>query len=216
MFFSGNGDQLEIGVDEAGRGCMAGPVCAGAVVWNPGVSSSDIKDSKKMSAKKREVVAEYIYKNATACGVGVAWQNEIDSTNIEKATHLAMHRAIDEVVQKLAVPEAEIIDKLLLVVDGNRFTPYLTSVGFISHECVVKADDKFVGVSAASILAKVKHDQLVRDYCTREKIFSEQYGWLSNMCYGTKKHMDAIRLYGATPFHRRSFGICKTIHDNRG
>lgn len=192
---------IEAGLDEAGRGSLAGPVFAGAVIWprdlDPDIEHPKLNDSKKLSKKRREFLRNYIEENAIDFAVGSCTPQEIDEINILKASHLAMHRAI----KKLNIePE-------LLLVDGNMFTNYLKEDGdIIEHECIIKGDGKYASISAASILAKTYHDDYI-DKLVEENPELDKYGWKTNMCYGTKTHMEAIKKYGTTIHHRKSFKL---------
>ncbi|MFN9583061.1 MAG: ribonuclease HII [Bacteroidota bacterium] len=180
--------QLEAGCDEAGRGCLAGPVFAAAVI----LGDTQIKgrdDSKKLSEKKRHALRLEIEKHALSFGVAMLSNHDIDKFNILKASFMAMHAALDKLHFE---PE-------LLLIDGNRFIPYKK----IKHECVVKGDAKYQSIAAASILAKTYRDEYMR------KIHEEhpQYLWDKNMGYPTAAHRDAIQKYGATSYHRMSFTL---------
>jgi ribonuclease HII len=199
-------DAIECGVDEAGRGCLAGPVVAAAVIWDPAINTGlalEIKDSKKVSKKKRERLAEYIKENAIAYGVGTASHEEIDDINILNATYVAMHRAIDQINRP--------IDRLLI--DGTGFKTYENKYResgdedaeiLVQHHNIVDGDAKYVAIAAASILAKTTHDTIVCQYVESHEE-CQKYGWEKNMCYGTKVHLDAIRDHGLTAYHRKTF-----------
>ena len=194
---------LQAGIDEVARGCLAGPVYAAAVIWPSEFDDEDnkiiLRDSKKLSKKKRSVLRDYIEENAIDFSVAFETNEVIDKVNILKATHQAMHKA----VRNLNVKPEE------LLVDGNLFTTYFDEFGdIIPHECFIKGDDKFQSISAASILAKVYHDEYIENLVD-ENPELEVYDWKSNMCYGTKKHIDAIKTHGLSKYHRRTFGICK-------
>ncbi len=180
---------IEAGVDEAGRGCLAGPVVAAAVIFPEGYTHPALNDSKKLSATKREAFAEIIKKDALSYGIGMASVEEIDRINILQAAFLAMHRAIAELTP---LPE-------LLLIDGNRFRQYQQ----IPHKCVIKGDATYLTIAAASILAKTHRDaymaQLAEEFPT--------YGWERNAGYPTRAHRAAIEKYGATLHHRRSFQL---------
>lgn len=180
---------IEAGCDEAGRGCLAGPVYAAAVILPKGYKNKLLNDSKQLSEKKRNLLRFEIEAEAIAYGVGVVTNQEIDKINVLKASFLAMHRAVD----KLSVrPE-------LLLIDGNRFTPYQD----INHHCIIKGDAKFLSIAAASILAKT-----YRDECLQQMhVEYPQYDWAKNKAYPTKKHREAIQKHGITPYHRRSFAL---------
>ncbi|MFD2513732.1 ribonuclease HII [Pontibacter locisalis] len=184
-----SGYTFEAGIDEAGRGCLAGPVVAAAVILPADYAHPLLNDSKQLKKKQREQIREDILKDAVAWAVGVASPAEIDANNILNATYLAMHRAIEGL--KLA-PE-------YLIVDGNRFKTTLST----PHACIVKGDGKYLSIAAASVLAKTYRDdcmcQLAEEY--------KEYSWEQNAGYPTKVHREAIALYGATPHHRQSFTL---------
>ena len=192
---------LEAGVDEVARGCLAGPVYAAAVIWPKELELEDsltLRDSKKLSKKKREEMKDYI--EATALDFSVAFETPetIDKINILNASISAMHKAIDGLN---IVPDS-------LLIDGNKFKPYLKDGDLIPHECFVKGDDLYQSISAASILAKVYHDNYITELCEKEPEL-DIYDWKKNMCYGTKIHLDAIKNNGISKYHRKTFGICK-------
>ena len=192
---------LEAGVDEVARGCLAGPVYAAAVIWPKELELEDsltLRDSKKLSKKKREEMKDYI--EATALDFSVAFEtpDTIDKINILNASISAMHKAIDGLN---IVPDS-------LLIDGNKFKPYLKDGDLIPHECFVKGDDLYQSISAASILAKVYHDNYITELCEKEPEL-DIYDWKKNMCYGTKIHLDAIKNNGISKYHRKTFGICK-------
>ncbi|WP_421920870.1 ribonuclease HII [Marinifilum sp.] len=180
---------IEAGCDEAGRGCLAGPVFAAAVILPSDFSNEMLNDSKKISEKKRYQLRTEIEKEAIACAVGIVNHAEIDLINILNASFLAMHRAIDQLKIK---PEH-------LLIDGNRFNPYKN----IKHTCVIKGDGKYSAIAAASILAKTYRDDFML------KIHSEfpNYLWNNNKGYPTKKHRLAIKEFGISQYHRKSFGL---------
>ncbi len=195
-----------VGVDECARGCLFGKVAAAAVIlpetW-PDDRYLEIKDSKKLTKKKREELSEYIKMHALAYGIGEASVEEIDRINILQATMKAMHRALDQVYR--AVPFTKVH------VDGTYFTPYLPpgeDAEPIQHTTIVKGDDKDRAIAAASILAKVYRDTWVMDILQQHPEY-EVYGLRSNMGYGTAKHIEAIRTHGMTPYHRKSFHVKK-------
>lgn len=185
--------RLEAGCDEAGRGCLAGPVFAAAVILPEGYSNDLLNDSKQLSEKRRDSLRPVIERDALAWAVGIVTAEEIDRINILNASFLAMHRAIDALKVR---PE-------FLLIDGNRFKPY----GGISHECIVKGDGKMMSIAAASILAKTHRDEYMK------RIHEEypQYAWNINKGYPTKAHRAAIAQYGATPYHRLSFRLIDTL-----
>jgi ribonuclease HII len=177
------------GCDEAGRGCLAGPVVAGAVILPRGKSFSKFNDSKKLTAAKREILFEEIKEVALAWGIGIVSPEEIDEMNILNASFEAMHRAIG----KLNVqPE-------LLIIDGNRFNPYKE----IPFECVVKGDGKYQEIAAASILAKVQRDRIMKEL----DLENPGYEWSKNKGYPTKAHRAGIEKIGPSPHHRKSFQL---------
>lgn len=182
-------NSLEAGCDEAGRGCLAGPVHAASVILPRKYKNKWLDDSKKLSDKDRYELRPEIEEKALAWAVASVDQKKIDEINILNASFLAMHRAIDKL--KL-VPES-------LLIDGNRFKPYKT----INHHCIIKGDAKFMSIAAASILAKTYRDDFMK------KIAADypQYGWEHNMGYPTRAHRDAIRQHGVTPFHRLSYQL---------
>jgi len=196
-------DKLEAGLDEVARGCLAGPVFASAVIWPKELDNPQehpiLKDSKKLSRKQRDYLKDYIEETAIDFSVASMSNSVIDKVNILNATHMAMHEAIRTLN----------VEPDFLIVDGNSFPPYFSEDNeLIEHKCIVKGDDKFASISAASILAKVYHDNYI-DSLMEENPDLEKYHWDTNMCYGTKEHLDAIREFGLTKHHRRSFGICK-------
>ena len=180
---------IEAGCDEAGRGCLAGAVFAAAVILPPNYVNADLNDSKQLSEKRRYVLRDTIERDAVAWAVGVVTPEEIDEINILNASILAMHRALDQLTTR---PEA-------VIVDGNRFKPY----GSLPSVTIVKGDGKYLSIAAASVLAKTYRD----DYMKRLAEEYPQYDWKGNKGYPTKKHRDAIRQFGATPYHRRTFNL---------
>jgi ribonuclease HII len=214
--------QLEIGVDEAGRGPMFGRVyAAAAVLPAPGATSFDhslMKDSKRFHSKKRiDAAAQHVMEHALAWSV--KWRDEacIDRDNIRNATHAAMHEAIADVIQQLQHKGmAQTLPTL--VVDGNDFTPFHVPVrnehGAVTLQqpptvCVEGGDNKYTMIAAASILAKVARDNYIDELCAQHPELVERYDILKNKGYGTRAHMDGIRQHGVSQWHRRSFGICK-------
>ena len=198
----------EAGCDEAGRGCLAGSVYAAAVILPEDYQNDLLNDSKQLTEKRRYQLRDIIQRDAVAWAVGIVTPEEIDRINILNASILAMHRALDQLSVR---PEA-------IIVDGNRFKPYRTGVGsgianipnsgndntdYIPHTTIVKGDGKYLSIAAASILAKTYRD----DYMNRLAEEFPQYDWLSNKGYPTKKHREAIRQYGITPYHRKSYNL---------
>lgn len=180
---------LEAGCDEAGRGCLAGPVYAAAVILPKNYKNKWLDDSKKLSDKDRYELRPEIEEKAETWAVGVVDNIEIDKINILKASFLAMHRAIDQLTKS---PE-------LLLIDGNRFTPYKKT----PHRCIIKGDAKFLSIAAASILAKTYRDDFMKEAARQYP----QYSWEQNMGYPTKKHREAIRVHSTTPLHRMTFQL---------
>lgn len=184
-----SGKLLEVGLDEAGRGCLAGPVVAGAVVLPPDYFHSLLTDSKLLTAKQRDQLREEICREAVYWAVAEVSPQEIDEINILNASFLAMHRATDLLN----------ISPEYLLVDGNRFTPYKE----VPHACMVKGDSRFFNIAAASILAKTHRDELM---CALAGAFP-QYKWEQNAGYPTKAHRSAIREHGVSPHHRLTFRL---------
>jgi ribonuclease HII len=182
---------IEAGIDEAGRGCYAGPVVAAAVILPKDFHHPLLNDSKKLSEKQRDLLRPVIEKEALAYAVSMVSHEEIDKINILQASFKAMHECVDQLSIK---PE-------LLLVDGNRFKPY----PFISHQCVIKGDGKFASIAAASILAKTYRDAHMHELHQQ----FPQYHWNDNKGYGTLSHRNAIASHGLCVFHRRSFDIEK-------
>ena len=182
-------DLIEAGCDEAGRGCLAGSVYAAAVVLPSDYDNPEFNDSKKLTEKKRYLLREQVQRDAVAWAIGVVTPDEIDKINILNASFLAMHRALDQLKVR---PEA-------VIVDGNRFKPYHD----LPYTTIIKGDGRYQAIAAASILAKTYRD----DYMAELAIQYPQYDWQSNKGYPTKKHREAIKNYGITPFHRRSYNL---------
>jgi ribonuclease HII len=181
--------KIEAGCDEAGRGCLAGPVVAASVILPKKFKSTLLNDSKQLSEKNRNELRTIIEYEALSWAVGIVSEKEIDEINILNASFKAMHHAVDKLS---VVPE-------LLLIDGNRFKTYKS----IPHQCIVKGDAKFMSIAAASILAKTYRDELM------EQLHEEYpyYNWIKNKGYPTKAHRDAIRQHGASPYHRMSFQL---------
>lgn len=182
-------DRIEAGCDEAGRGCLAGPVFAAAVILPANFCNELLNDSKQLSESKRYLLREIIERDALAYAVGVVSPEEIDDINILNASFLAMHRAV---AQLSTIPDH-------LLIDGNRFNPYPN----ISHTTVVKGDAKFLSIAAASVLAKTYRD----DYMVAQHKLYPMYDWSRNKGYPTKKHRAAIEEFGPSPIHRMSFRL---------
>jgi ribonuclease HII len=181
--------QHEAGCDEAGRGCLAGPVVAAAVILDPSKPIAALNDSKQLSLKKRLSLREEILEKALAFGIGVVDHQQIDQINILNASILAMHKAL----QQLSITPG------FILVDGNRFKPYEQ----IPHACMVKGDARFASIAAASILAKTQRDKLMNDLHAKHSA----YGWNRNQGYPTKEHRAAIASKGPSPYHRMTFQL---------
>jgi len=204
---------IEIGIDEAGRGPMFGRVYAGVAVL-PKDNSFDhfqMKDSKKFHSKNKIVqVAEYIKKNAIAWAVEYEDEQTIDEINILQATQLAMHKGIKNVLCQLSELTEINYDKILLLVDGNYFKPFLiNNVKTIKYQMIEGGDNKYTSIAAASILAKVSRDAYIENLCIENPELIVNYGIDTNKGYGSKKHIDGIKQHGITKWHRKTFGICK-------
>ena len=192
--------KIEAGCDEAGRGCLAGSVYAAAVIFPEDYQNEELNDSKQLTDKRRKQLREIIERDAVAWAIGIVTPQEIDKINILNASILAMHRALDQLKVR---PEA-------IIVDGNRFKPYfpphtsnLKPQSPLPHTTIVKGDGKYLSIAAASILAKTYRD----DYMDALAKEYPQYDWLSNKGYPTKKHREAIRQFGITPYHRKTFNM---------
>lgn len=183
------GGRIEAGCDEAGRGCLAGPVTAAAVILPPDFENELLNDSKQLTERQRDQLRPIIEREAVAWAVAMVSPQEIDRINILAASILAMHRAIDQLAVR---PEA-------LLIDGNRFRPYPG----IPHTTIVKGDGKMMSIAAASVLAKTHRDELMR----RLAADYPQYGWDRNKGYPTREHRAAIAVHGTTPHHRLTFQL---------
>ena len=197
-----DGTKIEVGIDEAGRGCLFGPVTVAAVIWpqeDPD-PTLEIKDSKKVGEKKRLILKDYIENNAIAWSVQFISHEEIDKLNILQATMKGMHKCIDEIREQLE------IDTIL--VDGNSFKMYTDeNLDCMDHVCVVNGDNTYKSIAAASILAKTHRDNYILEL-SKDNPELEKYGIPKNKGYGTKVHMDALKEYGSTNGHRMSFKPC--------
>ena len=184
-----SGFSLEAGTDEAGRGCLCGPVVAAAVILPTDLTHPFLNDSKQLSEKKRDEVRPFIEQNALAFSVSFVWQQEVDEMNVLQASITGMHRAIAGLK---ITPE-------FIIVDGNKFRAYKN----IPHETIVKGDAKYLSIAAASVLAKTYRDEYMA------KIHQEfpMYNWAKNKGYPTKEHRDGIRKFGATVHHRKTFRL---------
>ena len=182
-------DKIEVGVDEVGRGCLAGPVVAAAVILPKAYKNTILNDSKQLTEKKRLLLDEELKNEAIAWAIAEVDNHEIDKINILKASFLAMHRAMDQLTTH---PE-------FILVDGNRFVPYKE----LPFECVVKGDGKYLSIAAASVLAKNYRDQLMKNLAEKHP----HYGWERNAGYPTKQHREGIKKHGITELHRKSFKL---------
>lgn len=182
-----NKNNLVSGTDEAGRGCLAGPVTAAAILLPKSFKNSILNDSKQLSEAKREILKPILEKEAISYGVAHVFEEEIDNINILNASILAMHKSLAKLK---TAPD-------LILVDGNRFKAYKT----IPHKCIIKGDSKYMSIAAASVLAKTYRDAYML------KLHEEfpMYNWAKNKGYPTKEHRQAIRKYGLTKYHRKSF-----------
>lgn len=212
--FKYNKNKLEAGIDEAGRGCLAGPVVAAVVILPesfPDDTYKQIRDSKKLSEKKREFLFDYIINNVSDYAIASSTPEEIDKHNILQATFNTMHKAID----KLSfIPD-------MLLVDGGNFRPYRiktedddTDNMYVEYRCIKGGDNEFLAIAAASILAKVSRDRYMKALCNKNPELDQKYGWLKNKAYATKQHRKGIEEHGITKYHRKSFGICKKYANN--
>ena len=182
-------DKIEAGCDEAGRGCLAGPVVAAAVILKKDADYPELNDSKQLTEKKRMKLRELVMNEALAYGIGIVTAQEIDEINILNASFLAMHRALDQLTIR---PE-------LLLIDGNRFNPYKK----VKHVCIVGGDAKYQAIAAASILAKTTRDMMMQQYGEQYPV----YNWKKNKGYPTPEHKQAIADFGTTPLHRMTFNM---------
>ncbi|WP_438989813.1 ribonuclease HII [Polaribacter sp.] len=184
-----SGYTLEAGTDEAGRGCLSGPVVAAAVILPTDFSHPFLNDSKQLSEKRREELRPFIEQNALAYGVSFVWQQEVDKINVLQASITGMHRSIEMLK----------IEPEFIIVDGNKFKNYKE----IPHKTIVKGDAKYLSIAAASVLAKTYRDEYMA------KIHQEfpMYNWQKNKGYPTKQHRNAIRQFGATDYHRKTFKL---------
>ena len=182
-------DLVEAGCDEAGRGCLAGPVVAAAVILRKGTDYAELNDSKQLTEKKRMQLRELVINEAVSYGIGIVTAEEIDKINILNASFLAMHRALDQLS----------IQPELLLIDGNRFNPYKQ----VKHVCIVGGDAKYQSIAAASILAKTTRDLMMEQYGEQYPV----YNWKKNKGYPTLEHKQAIADHGTTPLHRMTFNM---------
>lgn len=206
-----NPSGIEVGIDEAGRGPLFGRVYVAAVILpKTDFDYKLVKDSKRFTSdKKLRAVYEYI-KSRALYAVVYAEHTEIDEKNILKTTLELFHRALDALIEKH--PE-ETKNVVTLIIDGNQFIPYTHPVRekVIAYHCIEGGDNAYCSIAAASILAKVERDMYIEEMCKSYQYLDEKYGLLSHKGYGTKRHMDGLRTYGVSEWHRKTFGICKTL-----
>lgn len=216
--------ETQVGIDEVGRGCFAGPVVSAGVVWDTewlkqnqnsteyNELLSNVKDSKKLSHKKRKILSDFIKEHSIAYAISFVDEKIIDEINILKATHTAMHNVIDVINNKIY------LDRIL--VDGSNFKVYVSKTDaflnesnnirfIVPHVCVPNGDNTYINIAAASIIAKVARDEYMENLCNDEPILQEKYDWKNNKGYGTRKHIQGIEQWGITTHHRKTFGMCK-------
>ena len=207
-----NNSLLEVGIDEVGRGPMLGRVyTAGVILPNDNFKFEIIKDSKKFSSdKKLREVGKYIKENCLKYSIQYEDEKEIDNLNIKNATYSAMHKVIKELDLDF--------EKTIFIIEGNDFKPYIyfdksnNSLKEANFECIIGVDNKYCHIAAASILAKIARDDYIYDLCKKYPKLNEYYDLKKNKGYGTKKHMDGIKQFGISEFHRKTFGICQNSH----
>jgi ribonuclease HII len=193
-------NSLEAGIDEAGRGPLFGRVYVGTAILHPtDFNHSLMRDSKKLSERRRLQAYDYIKENAIDYATFYHDEKVVDEINIFKATYDAMHKALDKLQVR---PE-------LILVDGSYFVPYKFEGEEVSNICIEKGDDTYSAIAAASILAKVERDKYIQDLCDKYENLNEFYGIASNKGYGTAKHIEGIKQHGISKWHRKTFGICR-------
>jgi ribonuclease HII len=214
--------QYEIGIDEAGRGPMFGRLyVAGVILPKDGsIDFAKVRDSKKISEKKRKEMSEYIKTHALSYHIYYAEASEIDKINIREAVLKGMKECalknIENIQKQNEDGEPIALDKFFVMVDGNDFPPLMvyddntSTLNNVPHDTFVGGDNTYTNIAAASILAKVARDEYIKDLCEKKPLLKSLYGLDKNMGYGTKQHLEAIAIYGITSEHRRSYGICKT------
>ncbi|QJD78175.1 ribonuclease HII [Spirosoma rhododendri] len=189
-----NASLIEAGLDEVGRGCLAGPVVAAAVILPPDYQHPILTDSKQLTPRQRDRIRVDIERDALSWAIAEVSPADIDKINILKASFLAMHRAVDQLIARPDRPQPQ-----HLLVDGNRFVPY----PLIPHTCIIKGDSLYLSIAAASVLAKTWRDELMAQLGRAYPA----YGWAKNAGYPTPVHRDAIRQFGPTPHHRMTFQL---------
>lgn len=210
--FDNDREQAQIGIDEVGRGCLMGPVVACAVMWDTKwlmdneqryhKELSSIKDSKRLSKKKRDEICTFI-KTHAVYAVGDISSERIDTVNILNATHEAMHCCIHSLKERGIV-----MDRLLI--DGHSFKPFDN----IPYTCIKSGDNKYLSIASASIIAKVFRDNYIEKLCRDMPVLNDNYDWLNNKGYGTKKHLAGLTVHGVSEYHRRTFAPCKHFVSN--
>ncbi len=212
--------KYEIGIDEAGRGPMFGRVYTSAVILpkDDTFDHSKMKDSKRFHSKKKiKEVAEYIKNNALYWSVQYIEHNEIDKLNIREATIQCMHKCISDILDKANIKND--FNDYYLLIDGNDFKPYgrlqENKLNYIKYTCIEGGDNLYTNIAAASILSKVHRDEYIEDMCEKYPLLDEYYDLRSNKGYGTSKHIGGIYKYGISPWHRRTYGLCKTQEINK-
>ena len=226
-FYNLETNKLEIGIDEVGRGPMFGRVYCAAVILpnNENFKYEILKDSKKFTSQKKITeVAEYIKNNAVSWAIAYEDEKTIDSLNIRNSVHKAMHKSISEILKKYNNQndiELEYSEDFYLLIDGNDFKPYtyLTKssniIKQVNHVLIEGGDNKFCSIAAASILAKVERDKWIKEMCEKYKKLVEYYNLEKNKGYGTAQHLDGIKKYGISPWHRTTYGCCKNASRNQ-
>jgi ribonuclease HII len=216
-------NKYEISIDECGRGPLFGRTYVAAVILpnNDTFNYSILKDSKKFSSKKKiKEVAEYIKKNAIAYSIQYIDENEIDKINILQSVLKGMNLCITDIINNKIKLKPENYKNTLLLVDGNQFTPFVMfdkikeELVEISHITIEGGDNLYCGIAAASIIAKVEHDEYILNLCSKYPLLVERYKLDTNVGYGTRAHLEGIRKFGICQFHRKTFGICKTADYN--
>jgi ribonuclease HII len=203
-------NELEAGIDEVARGCLFGRVYTAVVIWHkendPQYEHPIMKDSKQLSKKRREEMEEYIKDFAIDYKVSYEDEKTVDKINILQATYKSMHNGVRQLE----------IEPDSLLVDGDKFKPYVSNDGSLKkHTCIIAGDTKFYAIASASILAKVAHDRYITELCKQYPELDERYDLLSNMGYGTSKHIAGIKKYGICQFHRKTFGLCRDAKLNK-
>lgn len=222
-FYNDKTNLLEIGIDEVGRGPMFGRVYSAAVILpkNDDFKFELLKDSKKFTSEKKITeAATYIKESALAWSIAYEDERVIDSINIINATHNSMHKAITAIINKKTTNDVRLCEKYYLLVDGNGFKPYTylnnnsNMIEQIDNVLVEGGDNKYCSIAAASILAKVERDKYIREMCEKYEKLIEYYDLKKNKGYGTKNHLNGIQTYGISPWHRKTYGCCKTAQIN--